>query len=123
MDLYVQERAAADLLISASPHATILRRQLEAATVIGTQQSEVGIVREFSIPSSIPPVPDKGALTLSGVDIAFECGATCAALLFLRDGYIDALEVVTLEGTLPDFSQKEYAVRWTAVIPHQGNGC
>lgn len=113
--LHAYEREAAEMLIGSHLHADSLREQLEHALILNIQETELGVVKELRIPDTIPRIPDASNLTLSGVDIEFDNGVVCAAILFLKDGRLDALEIVTLDGIFPGNPQG-YKIRLTTKV-------
>ena len=109
------EKDAMAMLIEEHPETETLRRQVNAAVVVSTQISEGAIIRELKIPPALPQISDTSDATLSGVDAEFENGSVCGFLLFLRGGYVEALELFSFDDSLPDFDQR-YTVRQTTVI-------
>ncbi len=97
------ERQLLDLLLDgALPQLETLRRQLEAAKVSARQFSGVGLFTEFEVPPAVPRVnpPD---FVLG--DISFELESVengGEALLFVRGGVLEMLEVYNWTDSWPD---------------------
>ena len=112
------EVAAAELLAKQAGALQLLE-QIRSAKVKTAQHSEIGSFKELVVPGTVLPVRELQDETLSGVDVVFDSGSICAAVLFIKNGYVDALEIVSLDGPFPSVDQP-FSVSPTTVIDPGG---
>ena len=92
------EKEILEWLINKAPE---LGEQIKQCTVSERRYSGAGFFFDLSVPKNIKPLEIKG--TIQGPEIkSKELSHGAGSILFLKDGYIDMLEVFTYADSFPE---------------------